>query len=88
MQAGAHESVPGCVRPRATENIAIDPGRSVRYAQKQENTSFFSNVTTIVPLSSPVGNDTATLSGSEQLSRDRSLAQTPPEQQDLKIIPV
>jgi hypothetical protein len=35
------------VWPRAIENLLLDRRRSARYAQKQENTGFFNNVTTV-----------------------------------------
>ena len=81
-------TLPGCVRVRATENIVVDRRRSVRYAQEQENTGFFSNATMVLYLLGLVGGDTATFSGSRETSLDRSPDERPPKRLDRRIIPV
>jgi len=34
-------TLPGCVQLKSTDNIVLDWGRSIRYAQERENTGFF-----------------------------------------------
>jgi hypothetical protein len=63
-------------------------GNAVRYAQKQDKPSFFSNVTTVLSLSGQVPDHKGAFSGSEESSSDRAPAQTPPKWQDRGIITV
>lgn len=57
------------------------------YAHKQENLSFFSNVTTVLSLWGLVGAERATFSGSREPSPAPSLAPRPPKWRDRRIIP-
>jgi hypothetical protein len=59
------------VWPRAIKNLLLDRGRSARYAQKQERTCFFSNVTTVLPSSCVLRDHPGSLSVSEGHCRDR-----------------
>lgn len=47
----------------STENIVLDRRRSVRYAQKHENTGFFGNVTAVLAPSGLEGDHTGAFSG-------------------------
>jgi hypothetical protein len=50
--------LPGCVWPRADENMLLDWGSVVRYAREQEKTRFFINVATVLSLSAHLAGHT------------------------------
>ncbi len=55
---------------RRTDRHVLDRGNTVKYAQKQENTRFFSNVMTFFGLSSILVYHTSAFWGSEELTAD------------------
>ncbi len=59
----------------------------MKYAQEQENTGFFSKVTTVLPPLAHVGATLRVCSESGEPYRDRILGQTPLDWQDRLIIP-
>jgi len=63
-------------------------GRALKYAQEQEETGFFSNVTTVLPLSRLVRDHVGSSSVSGEPAFDGSQAKGPPKWQSRLIIPI